>query len=130
VDGRTFFNDTKATNPHAASAVLRAFDEPFVLIAGGYDKGSDFDEFGKLIAQRTSAVVLCGATRQRIKETIPEGHPVTLVEGLEEAVQKAFELAKPGQRVILAPACASFDEFSDFEARGHAFKQWVHALAG
>ena len=125
-----WFNDTKATNPHAAGAVLEALDGPVVLVSGGSEKGSDFGDLGRLIAQRTRAVVLNGETRDRIAATIPAGHPVVIVESLEEAVREAAALAQAGDMVVLAPACASFDQFSDFEHRGREFKRMVRALPG
>jgi len=129
IRGVSWYNDSKATNPHAATAVLNAFSDRFWLLAGGYEKGSDFSELGKLVGEKTLGAVLFGVTKHRIADTIPAGHPVHLVENLPQAVQRAFELARPGQRVILAPACASFGEFKDFEHRGHVFKELVRRLA-
>ena len=130
VDGVRWFNDTKATNPHAAGAVLEAIDGPVVLIAGGSEKGSDFSALGPLIAARTRAAVLNGETRERLAAAIPAGHAVEMVESMEEAVRLAAGLARPGDMVVLAPACASFDQFKDFEHRGREFKRMVHALRG
>ncbi len=127
--GVSFYNDSKATNPHAAMAVVNSFPDPFVLLAGGSEKGSDFEPFGRLVAQRTKAAVLYGVTRDRIAEAIPAGHVVVKVTTLQEAIAKSMELASAGDKVILAPACASFDQFSDFEDRGRKFKQWVRELA-
>ncbi len=129
VNGVSWYNDSKATNPHAATAVLTAFSERFWLLAGGYEKGSDFTEFGRLVAAKTLGAVLFGVTKQRIADTIPSGHPVHIVENLPQAVAKVAELARPGERVILAPACASFGEFKDFEHRGRVFKELVRHLA-
>ena len=129
VQGVSWYNDSKATNPHAATAVLNAFPERFWLLAGGYEKGSDFAEFGRLVGEKTLGAVLFGVTKQRIADTIPGGHPVHIVENLPQAVEKAAELARPGERVILAPACASFGEFKDFEHRGKVFKDLVRHLA-
>ena len=128
VDGVNYFNDSKATNPHAAMAVLNAFDEPFWLLAGGYEKGSDFSEFGALVPDRTLGAILYAQTRERIRESIAPSHPVHLVETLEEAVELAHRLASPGERVILAPACASFGQFNDYEHRGRAFKELVRSI--
>jgi len=130
VDGVRWYNDTKATNPHAAGAVLEALDGPVVLIAGGSDKDSDFTALGRLIAARTRAVVLNGETRNRLAAAIPAGHPAEVVAGMEEAVRVAAGLARPGDMVVLAPACASFDQYGDFEHRGREFKRMVHALSG
>lgn len=128
IHGIQFLNDSKATNPHAAGAVLNAFDEAFVLLAGGSEKGSDFRDLGNLIAKKTKALVVFGATRERIAESVPAGHPVYRVDNLQQAIHLGYELAVPGERVILAPACASFDQFKDFEDRGRWFKQWVAEL--
>jgi UDP-N-acetylmuramoylalanine--D-glutamate ligase len=128
VDQVRWFNDTKATNPHAAGAVLEAIDGSVVLIAGGSEKGSDFEELGALIAERTKAVVLNGETRDRLAAAIPAGHRVEVVEGMEEAIQVAAQIAEAGDMVVLAPACASFDQYNDFEHRGREFKRLVRAL--
>jgi len=128
VAGVRWFNDTKATNPHAAGAVLEAIDGSVVLIAGGSEKGSDFEELGELIAARTKAAVLNGETRNRLAAAIPGGHRVEVVEGMEEAIRVAAEIAEPGDMVVLAPACASFDQYNDFEHRGREFKRLVRAL--
>jgi len=128
VNGVLFFNDSKATNPHAATAVLNAFPEKFWLLAGGYEKGSDFSELGSLVATKTKGVILFAQTRHRIRESIPEGFPVWLVETMDEAVKLSLDLAGEGDRVVLAPACASFGQFDDFEHRGRVFKQLVNSL--
>lgn len=128
VNGVSFYNDSKATNPHAAMAVVKSFREPFWLLAGGYEKGSDFSQLGRLIAQRTRGVILYGATRHRLRESIPDGPLVKVVETLDEAVQAAFDAAAPGDKIVLAPACASFDQFTDYEARGRTFKDIVRKL--
>jgi UDP-N-acetylmuramoylalanine--D-glutamate ligase len=130
LEGVEYYNDSKATNPHAATAVLNAFAEPFWLLAGGYEKGSDFTEFGRLVAARTKGAVLYGVCRERIRSAIPEGHTVRVVETMEQALDVAREMARPGDRVVLAPACASFDQFKDFEHRGTMFKEAVLRLAG
>ena len=128
LDGVRWYNDSKATNPHAAGAVLEALEGGLIVIAGGSEKGSDFGDLGRLIAARTKAAVLNGGTAQRIADAIPAGHPVHLVPTLGEAILKARELARPGDLVVLAPACASFDQFKDFEHRGRVFKDLVRAL--
>jgi UDP-N-acetylmuramoylalanine--D-glutamate ligase len=129
VNGVEYYNDTKATNPHATTAVVNAFrDEPFWLLAGGHEKGSDFAELGILIAKRTRGALLYGQTRERIASTIPKGAQVETMETLAEAVTRAHQVAVPGEKVILAPACSSFDQFDDFEQRGRIFKELVRAL--
>lgn len=130
IDGVRYYNDTKATNPHAAESVLNALDGEIILLAGGSEKGSDFTELGALIARKTRAVILNGQTRDRLAQAIPQGHPTYLTDTLEQAVQLARQLSRPGDKVVLAPACASFDQFIDFEHRGREFKRWVRGLAG
>jgi UDP-N-acetylmuramoylalanine--D-glutamate ligase len=128
LDGVRWYNDSKATNPHAAGAVLEALEGGIIVIAGGSEKGSDFSDLGRLIAKRTKAAVLNGGTAARIAQAIPAGHPVHLVATLGDAIAKARALASPGDLVVLAPACASFDQFKDFEHRGRVFKELVRAL--
>jgi UDP-N-acetylmuramoylalanine--D-glutamate ligase len=124
-----WYNDSKATNPHATAAVVSAFgDTRFWLLAGGSDKGSDFTDLGKLIGERTQGVVLYGQTRDRLAAVIPAGHPMVLVETLTDAVRSAASQAGPGEMVVLAPACASFDQFQDYEQRGRVFKDLVRRL--
>ncbi len=126
VGGVRWVNDSKATNPNAASAGIRAIeDQPLVLLAGGSDKDSDFSALGALIRERTKAAVLFGATRHAIAKAIGEGHPVIVVETLPEAVAAARDLAKPGETVLLSPACASFDQFRSYEHRGEVFAELI-----
>jgi len=123
-----FYNDSKATNPHASEAALRAFNEPMVLIAGGSEKGSDFSDWAELVVDRCRHVICCGDTGHRIQQTLGERVPTTLVDSLETATVEAFKIAKTGGLVVLSPACASFDQFRSFEERGREFKRMVHAL--
>ncbi len=128
VDGIAFYNDSKATNPHAATAVLNAFDQRFIMLAGGHEKGADYAELGKLIGERTSAAVCFGATGARLASALPSKHPSTVVDTLDQAVQAAYKMAGKGEMVILVPATSSFDQFADYEERGRVFKQLVHNL--
>ena len=131
VGGVRFYNDSKATNPHAALAGLTAFgDAPMVVIAGGSEKKADFAEVGEVLADRARAVVLIGETRERIREAIPTGGPpVELADTLEDAIARSHTLARGEGVVTLCPACASFDMFLDFEDRGRKFKEAVAAFA-
>lgn len=128
VGGIRFINDSKATSPNATAAALTGIHGPIVLIAGGSDKGADFSDLGVLISAHTRAVVLCGETSGRLKEAIYDSHPVFVVESLEKAVSVAYEQAKPGDCVLLSPACASFDLFQSFAHRGETFEECVHRL--
>ncbi len=130
VGGVTFYNDSKATNPHAGEAALRSFSESFVLIAGGSKKGSDFEPWADLVADNVRHAVLCGDTAERIAEAIDGRVPITTTKTLEDAVTAAYELAGDGGVVVLSPACASFDQFRSFEHRGEVFKGLVANLSG
>lgn len=129
--GVRFYNDSIASSPTRTAAALNAFDEKVILIAGGYDKKIPFDDLGKLIQQRVKCLVLNGATSGKIKsavETAGDAVPIFLCKDLQHAVQKAYEQAAEGDVVLLSPACASFDQFPNFEHRGNAFKDYVNEL--
>jgi UDP-N-acetylmuramoylalanine--D-glutamate ligase len=130
IDGVAWIDDSKATNPNAASAGLAAMARPTVLLAGGSDKGSDFGAYGALVRRETRAVVLFGETRRALAAAIGPDHPVTIVDDLAAAVEVAGQLARPGDAVLLSPACASFDQFRDFVHRGRVFQELVQARAG
>ena len=130
-EGVKYYNDSKATSPEASMTSLRAFDVPVVLLAGGSDKGSSFVEFGEFVTARAKAVVCMGQTSDRIEKEIsrvdgtankPEVKAAT---GFDEGVGLARSLARPGDVVLLSPACASFDVFRNYEDRGNRFKQIV-----
>jgi len=134
--GVTWVDDSKATNPHAALASLQAYD-PVVWIAGGLAKGAHFDELVRAVASRLRGVVLIGRDRDVIREALgrhaPEV-PVIEVDGNEtgpavmsRAVEAAGGLARAGDTVLLAPGCASQDQFADYKARGDAFADAVRA---
>jgi UDP-N-acetylmuramoylalanine--D-glutamate ligase len=132
IAGVKFVNDSKGTNPDAAIRALESYEEPIVLIAGGKDKGSDFQEFARAIRARVTRLVLLGQTREKIgKACSAVGFKdYTYVDSLEDAVQEAFKLARAGDLVLLSPACASWDMFTSFEERGSLFKALVSALEG
>ena len=127
--GVLFVDDSKATTPEAAALALAAFTEPVVLIAGGYDKGSDPQVMVEAICRRAKAVVLIGATAGALERRIGAGGPVVeRAEGLEEAVTRAAALAEAGDVVLLAPGHASWDMFDNYEQRGDVFRQSVPGL--
>ncbi|WSS12046.1 UDP-N-acetylmuramoyl-L-alanine--D-glutamate ligase [Streptomyces sp. NBC_01186] len=129
-------DDSKATNTHAAEASLAAYD-PIVWIAGGLAKGASFDELVAASGPRLRGVVLMGADRHLIREALARHAPDVPVTDLDrtdtgamaEAVRAAKSLARPGDTVLLAPACASMDMFVNYNARGDAFAEAVRALA-
>jgi len=107
-------------------AALRSYDRPIVLIAGGRSKGIGFDVLGPAIAQRVKALVAIGETAAEIRQASGDV-PVVDAFSMEEAVQRARELAVPGDVVLLSPGCASFDMFASAEDRGERFSAAVHA---
>ncbi|MBE3579491.1 MAG: UDP-N-acetylmuramoyl-L-alanine--D-glutamate ligase [Caldanaerobacter subterraneus] len=132
IEGIKFYNDSKGTNPDASIKAIQALKTPIVLIAGGYDKGSEFDEFVKTFDKKVRKLILIGQTAEKIKKTaLKYSYPeeaIFLVDSLEEAVRKAYEVAEKGDSVLLSPACASWDMFKNFEERGKAFKKAVMDL--
>lgn len=128
VEGKTFINDSKATTVESLMYALQSFDKPIVLIAGGKDKGSDFSRLNDLIKQNVKAIVLIGTATEKMKKTWQGIKPVYLAESMQDAVNKASEIASAGEVVLLSPACASFDMFSNYEERGNIYKEYVHQL--
>ena len=126
--GVRWYNDSKATNPDAGRVGLAAFDgTPLVLIAGGYGDGFDLREWVSEVRRRADAVVLIGASAERLESELA-GHPsLHRAAGLEDAVDQAAKLAQPGGVVLLSPAYKSFDQFKDYEDRGRRFKAAVLA---
>ncbi|NJP51059.1 UDP-N-acetylmuramoyl-L-alanine--D-glutamate ligase [Streptomyces sp. SBST2-5] len=135
IDGVSYVDDSKATNTHAAEASLAAY-EKIVWIAGGLAKGATFDELVAKSAERLRGAVLIGADRSLIREALARHAPEVPVVDLErtdtgamlQAVQEAKRLARPGDTVLLAPACASMDMFANYNRRGEAFAQAVREL--
>jgi UDP-N-acetylmuramoylalanine--D-glutamate ligase len=126
----TWFNDSKATNVGATIPSLRSFEGGVVLILGGKDKGGAFGDLVPLIRGRVAHLVLMGQARESIRRQIGEVAPITMVEDLGAAVEAARKAAPRGGVVLLAPGCASFDQYSGFEARGDHFRRLVLALPG
>lgn len=130
--GVKYYNDSKATTPDAAMTSLRAFDGGVVMIVGGSDKGSSFVELGRRLAERAKAVVCIGQTAGQIFDAIKNangGRPMPEVRratDFVEAVHAARQLSSPGDVVLLTPACASYDWFTNYEERGDQFKKIVH----
>ena len=129
VRGVRFIDDSKATNPAAATADLSAVDGPLVLIAGGDPKGLDLSGFARVAADRAEHIVLIGQSARALAEAIGNPAQVTVAESMEEAVEAAFGVSQPGWTVLLAPACASFGMFRDMSERGEVFCGAVRALA-
>ena len=130
--GVGYYNDSACTTPTSTIIALQAFDRALVLIAGGSDKGTPFDEMAAEIVQHTRAVVLIGDTAEAIEHAIrqqPVSPPVIVhAVSMEDAVARSAELARSGDVVVLSPACASFGMFTNFEDRGRQFKAAVEGL--
>lgn len=130
IRGVKYFNDSKATNPEAASRALQACKEPVVWICGGLDRGVDFRELLPVIQGRVKAVIALGQTAPILLERAQEAgiNERIHVDTVEKAVLAASQLAESGDVVLLSPACASWDMFPSFETRGSMFKDGVHRL--
>ncbi|MDD2421745.1 MAG: cyanophycin synthetase, partial [Heliobacteriaceae bacterium] len=130
VNGVTYINDSKGTNPDAAIKAIEAYDCPVVLIAGGKNKGSDFSTFAAVIEQRVKGLVLVGQAAGAIEASVRATgyNRIVRVQEFGETVKAAAGLARAGDVVLLSPACASWDMFTDYEQRGLKFKQLVQEL--
>ena len=127
VRGVDYYNDSKATNVDATIKALESFPANIHLILGGKDKGSDYSVLNDLLRQRVKRVYTIGAAAAKIESQI-KNVEVVHAETLENALRKANAVAKPGDVVLLAPACASFDQFKNYEQRGQVFKEIVRGL--
>jgi UDP-N-acetylmuramoylalanine--D-glutamate ligase len=129
-----WYNDSKGTNPGASIAALEGFDHGdnsrTVLIAGGDCKGADFADLADAAARYARAVILMGRDADRIAATLEDRVPLARALDMADAVRKAAAAAQPGDRVLLSPACASFDMFRGFEHRGDVFEALVQELTG
>ena len=130
LNGIMFVNDSKATNPDSNIKAIESYNRPIVLIAGGMDKQSSFDEFLDAAKENVYALVLLGETAQKIKECAQNKgfDNITVVKDMKEAVNASYQIAKGGDVVLLSPACASWDMYKSFEVRGIDFKDNVHNL--
>ena len=130
IGGVAYYNDSKGTNPDAAIKGIQAMGRPTLLIGGGYDKESSYEEWIRAFDGKVKYLVLIGETREKIAETARrEGfHEILMAENLEEAVKICADKAEPGDAVLLSPACASWDQFDSYEQRGDLFKAYVRAL--
>jgi len=130
INGVTFYNDSKGTNPDSSIKAIEALQGPIVLIAGGMDKKTDFTKFVNAFGCKVKELVLLGETAGIIANTAKEKGftNIHMANSMEEAVGKAYALSSPGFQVLLSPACASWDMFKDYEERGEVFKAAVRAL--
>ena len=129
-DGIMFVNDSKGTNPDSTIKAITSYDKPIVLIAGGKDKQSDFTEMISYATKNVKAIVLLGETADKIEQTakLQGMNNIFRVSDMKEAVKTAYKLAQSGDVVLLSPACASWDMYPNFEARGLDFKENIYNL--
>jgi len=129
INGVEYYNDSKATNVDATIKALESFPANIHLILGGKDKGSDYSVLNDLLRQRVKRVYTIGAAANKIESQIKGAAEIVHADTLENAIRQASDAAQPGDIVLLAPACASFDQFRNYEHRGKAFKEVVRSLA-
>lgn len=129
IDGRRFYNDSKATNILATSKALLAFNGPTVLLAGGLDRGNEFDDL-KPYLSNVKAIVLFGETASKLERVAKESgiEVIKRVDNVEQAVPAAFQVSGEKDVILLSPACASWDQYKTFEQRGDIFIDAVHKL--
>jgi UDP-N-acetylmuramoylalanine--D-glutamate ligase len=135
VGGAGFYNDSKATNVDATLKAIEAFPGPLIVILGGKDKGSPYTPLIEPLRQRARLAILIGAAAGKIAADLGDAVPMERAGTLDRAVKLAAERAQPGDVVLLAPACSSFDQFENYEQRGRVFKELVarlenHSAAG
>ena len=130
LNGVDYYNDSKATNVDATIKAIEAFPGGIHLILGGKDKNSDYRQMRALLTQRVKAVYTIGAAAEKIHTHIEGAVPIINAGTLESAVERAAAVAQPGEIVLLAPACSSFDQFENYEHRGRVFKEAVLARRG
>ena len=128
VNGREFYNDSKATNVKSTEIALNAFNTPTILLLGGLGRGHSFEELRDDLGEVTH-IVCYGETKNRIKEFADSCNiDCTVVDTLEEATKFAYNISNEGDTILLSPACASWDQFDDFEKRGKKFKEVINSL--
>ena len=128
LNGREFYNDSKATNVDSTITALKSFDNEVVLILGGLDRGHSFDPLLPYLTH-VKHIVCYGETKDRIKEFADKNNiDVTVTDNLEEATHAAYNISLEGDTILLSPACASWDQYKSFEERGDEFKKVVSSL--
>lgn len=128
VNGRQFYNDSKSTNNTATITALKSFKDPTILLMGGLDRNISFDEISHYL-NHVKAIICFGETKYKLEEFAKKNHKeVFVVNTLTEAAKKAYEISDQGDIILLSPACASWDQYPDFETRGNEFKTIINHL--
>jgi UDP-N-acetylmuramoylalanine--D-glutamate ligase len=128
VEGRQIYNDSTATTPESTIAALRAMDVPVWLLAGGKNKGCHFGPLAAEIAQRVRGAAFFGTSREELRRCVATQSPqlpCTAVETMDEALQWCWQRSRPGEAILLSPACASTDQFRNFRHRGERFDELI-----
>jgi UDP-N-acetylmuramoylalanine--D-glutamate ligase len=128
INGVKYYNDSKGTNVDSTKVALESFDKNIQLILGGQDKGSPYKPVFNLIKKKVKNIFLIGEATNIIKKQLKGSAKMTECETLSNAIKKIHSVAEKGDIVLFSPACASFDQFNDFEHRGREFKKFVLAL--
>jgi UDP-N-acetylmuramoylalanine--D-glutamate ligase len=128
IGGVRYYNDSKATNVDATLKALDAFPGRILIILGGKDKGSDYTVLQAPLRDKAILALLIGSAAEKIERQIAGSVAIERAETIERAIETAAHAARPGDVVLLAPACASFDQFQNYEHRGRVFKELVHQL--
>jgi len=128
LEGVSFYNDSKATNIDAAVRAVLCFDQPIILIAGGRHKGADYTPLVRACEANVKKAVFLGEAKELLSESFGGTIPFSIANDMEEAVSIAFDCGGSGDAVLLAPACSSFDMFSDYGHRGRVFTAAVERL--
>jgi len=129
VKGIEFINDSKATNVDSVVYALGSYDKPLVWIAGGIDKGNDYDLIKETVKKKVRALICLGKDNDKLKKAFGDTVPIIKeTQSVKELVKMALELAREGDVVLLSPACASFDLFRNYEDRGDQFRSAVQEL--
>ena len=126
--GVTYIDDSKGTNVGAVVEAIDAIAAPIILIAGGLDKGGDYAPLRRPLGEKVKLAILNGAARDKMAAALEGATKIELVATLKEAVETAARAARPGDTVLLSPACSSFDQFKDYAERGNVYKELVRAL--
>jgi UDP-N-acetylmuramoylalanine--D-glutamate ligase len=126
--GVTYIDDSKGTNVGAAVEAIDAVPAPIILIAGGLDKGGDYAPLRRPLGEKVRLAILNGAAREKMAAALKGATQMEIVATLAEAVERAARAARPGDTVLLSPACSSFDQFKDYAERGNVYKELVRAL--
>ena len=128
LDGVRYINDSKATNVDSVWYALRSFNEPISLILGGQDKGNDYNQIKELVLQKVKKIYAIGSSADKVFNFFHHDVKVEIEKSLQVAVSSASKEAREGEVVLLSPACASFDQFDDYQHRGKVFKESVYKL--